>query len=200
MREKIIPYTFKITWVAGKTQYIADALSRYPVFGPAEDNFNVDTAIKCLKSLTAEPESLKSIYTKQNEAYKLVMPELRNNADFSQLPNDHPDRAYKNIQETNRDEQGNEVTLKDSQKIVFPRGAQDEILKELHRSHSGILKNYTTAAQLYYWPGMKKSIKQMIVMRVVPERQAKQAENNNCLLYTSPSPRDRQKSRMPSSA
>ena len=33
MREKIIPYTFKITWVAGKTHYIADALSRYPVFG-----------------------------------------------------------------------------------------------------------------------------------------------------------------------
>ena len=47
MREKIIPYTFKITWVAGKTHYIADALSRYSVFGPAEENFNVDTAIKC---------------------------------------------------------------------------------------------------------------------------------------------------------
>ena len=61
-----------------------------------------------------------------------------------------------------RDEQGNEVMLKDSQKIVVPRGAQDEILKELHRSHSGILKTYTTAAQLYYWPGMKISIKQMI--------------------------------------
>ena len=69
MREKIIPYTFKITWVAGKTHYIADALSRYAVFGPAEDSFNVDTAIKCLRSLTSEPESLKSIYTKQNEAY-----------------------------------------------------------------------------------------------------------------------------------
>ena len=64
-REKIIPYTFKITWVAGKTHYIADALSRYPVFGPAEDNFNVDMAIKCLRSLTAESESLKSIYKKQ---------------------------------------------------------------------------------------------------------------------------------------
>ena len=70
--------------------YIADALSRYPVFGPDEDNFNIDTAIKCLRSLTAEPESLKSIYTKQNEACKLIMTELRNNADFSQLPNDHP--------------------------------------------------------------------------------------------------------------
>ena len=71
MRGKIIPYTFKITWVAGKTHYIANMLSRYSVFGPAEDNFNVDTAIKCLRSLTAEPESLKSIYAKQNEAYKL---------------------------------------------------------------------------------------------------------------------------------
>ena len=57
MREKIIPFTFKITWVAGKTHYIADALSRYPVFGPAEDNFNGNTAIKCLRSLSAEPES-----------------------------------------------------------------------------------------------------------------------------------------------
>ena len=61
-----------------------------------------------------------------------------------------------------RDEQGNEVMLKDSQKIVVPKGAKDEILKELHRSHSGILKTYTTAAQLYYWPGMKNSIEQMI--------------------------------------
>ena len=64
---------------------------------------------------------------------------------------------------TDRDEQGNEVILKDTQKIVVPRGAQDEILKELQRSHSGILKAYTTAAQLlYYWPGMKNSIKKRI--------------------------------------
>ena len=28
----------------------------------------------------------------------MVMTELRNNADFSKLPNDHPARAYKNIQ------------------------------------------------------------------------------------------------------
>ena len=161
--------------MAGKTHYIADALSRYPVFGPAEDNFNVYTAIKCLRSLTAELESLKSIYTKQNEAYKLVMTELRNNADFSQLPNDHPARAYKNIQ--NRDEQGNEVMLKDSQKIVVPRGAQDEILKELHRSHSGILKTYTTAILLAWHEKLNEANDR--VMRVMPERQAKQAKNNN---------------------
>ena len=52
MQEKIIPYTFKITWVAWKTHYIYDALSRYPVFSPAEDNFNVDTAIFFLRGTT----------------------------------------------------------------------------------------------------------------------------------------------------
>ena len=67
------------------------------------------------------------------------MTKLRYNTDFSQLPNDHPARAYKNIQNRlsiDRNKQGNEVMLKDSQKIVVPRGAQDEILKELHRSQS----------------------------------------------------------------
>ena len=140
--------------------------------------------------------------------------------------------------------------LKDSQKIVIPKGAQDEILKELHRSHSGILKTYTTAVQLYYWPGMKNSIKQMIescgssqryrpskqrtTIHISPPSKAQSPmkhvaadfidtagekwivlvdrysgyawtdklrdTSTACLLYTSPSPRDRQKSRMPSSA
>ena len=55
----LIPaYTFKITWVAGKTHYIADALSRYPVFSPAEDNFNVDTDIKCFFFNPADPQGI----------------------------------------------------------------------------------------------------------------------------------------------
>ena len=37
-------------------------------------------------------------------------------------------------------------------------------------------------------------------LAVLIEREAKQADDLSCLLYTSPSPRDRQKSRMPSSA
>ena len=32
------------------------------------------------------------------------------------------------------------------------------------------------------------------------EEEAHEADNNNCLLYTSPSPRDKRQSRMPSSA
>ena len=34
MREKLTVYSFTVQWVEGKTHYIADALSRYPVFNP----------------------------------------------------------------------------------------------------------------------------------------------------------------------
>ena len=133
----------KIPWVAGKTHFIADVLSRYPVFGPAEDNFNVDTAIKCLSF----SESLKSKYTKQNAAYKSVMTELRNNADFFQLPNDHPARAYKNIQDRlsiDRDKQGNAQRQPEncrSQRRTGrnPKRAALRNYKDLHHSHTAIL-------------------------------------------------------------
>jgi hypothetical protein len=36
-REKLAPYSFKVTWVPGKSHLIADALSRYPVFPPPEE-------------------------------------------------------------------------------------------------------------------------------------------------------------------
>lgn len=43
MREKIMEYTPEVKWVLGKTHYIADALSRSPLF----DTNNVDYIISC---------------------------------------------------------------------------------------------------------------------------------------------------------
>ena len=50
MREKILPYSFSVTWVPGKTHYIADALSRYPVFQPDADHIPTEDAIVCLNT------------------------------------------------------------------------------------------------------------------------------------------------------
>ena len=63
------------------------------------------------------------------------------------------------------------LVLLDSRRIVLPLPAVKPVLKLLHSSHSSITKTTNLARGLYF-----------------------------CLLYTSPSPRDRQKSRMPSSA
>ena len=46
----------------------------------------------------------------------------------------------------------------------------------------------------------KKELHEHLAMMVLSSEQRKEDKLKDCLLYTSPSPRDRQKSRMPSSA
>ena len=49
MREKVAKFSFDVNWVAGKTHFIADALSRAPLFSPQEQpDLEIDTAITCL--------------------------------------------------------------------------------------------------------------------------------------------------------
>ena len=51
MREKLLPYTFTVKWVAGKEHHFADALSRAPLFTPVDlDDMYIDTARTCLVS------------------------------------------------------------------------------------------------------------------------------------------------------
>jgi hypothetical protein len=52
--------------------------------------------------------------------------------------------------------------LLDGQKLVVPKGARKGILDALHKSHRGLTITYSTARQLYYWPGMKNDIAENI--------------------------------------
>ena len=39
MREKLMNYNFSVIWTPGKSHHIVDALSRAPVFGPCDMDF-----------------------------------------------------------------------------------------------------------------------------------------------------------------
>ena len=49
IREKLLDFSFTVSWVPGKTHYIADALSRYPVFGPHEMELPIDDVATCFR-------------------------------------------------------------------------------------------------------------------------------------------------------
>ena len=67
-REKVAMYCFNVRWVPGKTHYIADALSRAPLFAPEElPDLEIDTAVSCLAS-TSHP-SLNIVYAAIDEDY-----------------------------------------------------------------------------------------------------------------------------------
>ena len=55
-----------------------------------------------------------------------------------------------------------DVAMLDGRRIIVPNTAIKAITQELYRAHSGVEKTYKTATQLYYWPGMKNSIRQTI--------------------------------------
>jgi len=45
MKERLSPYAFKTVWRKGKDHRIQDALSRFPVSNPKEDDLEEDTIL-----------------------------------------------------------------------------------------------------------------------------------------------------------
>ena len=107
---------------------------------------------------------MNAIEELQHEDYEQLISAVLEEEDFSKLPNDHPARAYKSLaHRISISNTGNtKVAMLDGRRIIVPHRAISIITQELHRAHSGVEKTYKTAAQLYYWPGMKNLIRQTI--------------------------------------
>ena len=58
-----------------------------------------------------------------------------------------------------------QLLMLDGTRIIVPSAARSAVISGLHTAHSGMTKMYSTARQLYFWPGMKGEI---------------QAQVNNC--------------------
>ena len=163
MREKIIEFTFEVKWVEGKTHYIADALSRAPVFTPEEEEFTIDCAITHCRQVKERSEIMHTFAGLQQEEYTQLIEATLQGKEFSKLPLTQPARAYKSIADriSVSTTGTTDVAMLDRTIIIVPPNAIQSIMKELHRAHSGIEKMYKTAVQLYFWPGMKKRLSKL---------------------------------------
>ena len=74
MREKLTGYSFEVSWVAGKSHLIADALSRFPIFQPQEEELTIDCAVSCLR--TTDSGALQAISDKRGEEYATLIKEI----------------------------------------------------------------------------------------------------------------------------
>ena len=156
-REALMAYNLEITWVAGKTHLIADALSRNPVFPGGEENYDPTLAHINMCVATDPMFSLIFDASQEDADYKHLADAITNDA-----PPIAPykDRWHELSVVLRRSKPG--VMVINNHKIIVPKPAQPEILRRLHLSHSGMTKTLTQARQLYYWKGMDGQIKQMI--------------------------------------
>ena len=112
LREKVAMYCFNVRWVPGKTHYIADALSRAPLFAPEElPGLEIDTTVSCLAS-TSHP-SLNLVYAAIDEDYTQLISDVQNNSCLSTYS-----RALKGQMDDLSVSDG--LVLLDSRRIVLP--------------------------------------------------------------------------------
>ena len=157
--QKIDGYSFNINWVPGKNHFLADALSRNPVFQPNETDSEL-----CYKVITRSSAD-NNIRTFAETAaadsdYQYVIKALKDNKKIINLASNHPARVYSSIWEN--------ISLDDSglllynNRIIVPRAERRGLLDKLHMSHSGIERTRDLAKCLYYWPGITNDIKMLV--------------------------------------
>ena len=126
-----------------QTHYIADALSRAPVFAPEEEEFTIDCAITHCRQIKERSEIVNTFAGLQHEEYTQLIEATLQGKEFSKLPLTHPARAYKSIADRISVSKAGttDVAMLDITRIIVPPNAIQSIMKELHRARSGIEKN-----------------------------------------------------------
>ena len=116
-------------WTPGKSNIIADALSRAPIFNPEEEELTTSSTIQCL----AASEELKMFTSHECEQYKLLRAYVQNSnypiANDITVP-------YKKIWKRLSVADNGLITL-DYSKIGLPVGLRKTILKMIHTQHKG---------------------------------------------------------------
>ena len=100
-RESLTGYNFDITWREGKTNHIADALSRAPVFPPDEtDTDGFVDVCRAVTTLRKEPDPILAPMieaAKSDSDYQLIIQALRNVKNPKSLPINHPGRQFSSV-------------------------------------------------------------------------------------------------------
>ena len=126
IREKLLAYTFILKWVAGKSHHIADALSRAPLFQPADlDDMIIDTARTCLVTVEGKRNELTAILDSMYYDYVLLKNDVLNGRTNSRYAAQL--KAVFDYLSVD-----GELVYLDAKRIVMPFKGVKSILKLLH--------------------------------------------------------------------
>ena len=162
IREKLTEYNFELVWSPGKTHYIADALSRSPVFLSADDK-EVITCNVSLAYAIAEDPALQPFYDAaiEDENYQDIIEVFLQNKHPKDLPPMHPAKLFNQYWDDISIFDDTLLVYQDN-RIIVPKALRNFVLEKLHSSHSGISKTRMLAQQTYFWPGISRDISNLI--------------------------------------
>ena len=185
IREKLLDFSFTVTWVPDKTHYIADALSRYPVFEPHEMELPIDDITTCFR--VHKLMLLNDITSAVDADYTRLIAFVKGNQCFDKIGDRHIAKLFHDVMNELSVcmVDGTDLVILKGTRIVVPFPAHKFVIRELHNAHSGLTKSVITAQMLYYWPGMHSDIKSYI-HACVPCQQARPSLARSKLLSPVP--------------
>ena len=152
--EKLSLFDFELHYKPGKTNVVADGLSRLPQANAIDTNSLSETTRKTIKKKYLCDSDFKNIY-EDLENNKEPPAELRHKYKHYKLINNL--LVYSVIPEDN-----------DTERLCVPKGKiRKQILYDNHDSitagHVGYLRTYDLIHRYYYWPSMIKEIKNYVI-------------------------------------
>ena len=167
LRLKTLQYNVKIEWTEGKTHYIADALSRYPIFNPEAGCKELDNAhvYICRRMAIRTPWVALTEACESDKEYGVILECLKDDEfdpTSKNVPEDHPAKVYgkqwDRMSIILSGKKNSELILIDGIKFLVPSTARKFILGEIHKGHPGIVRMTNKANETYFWSGMNNDI------------------------------------------
>ena len=166
---KTLGYDFRVLWTAGKYNWIADALSRSPVFAAEQDDPELVCTVKTAQICKTSQETNRSY----DPALQKIIDIAEEDADYQQcyqdvkkklvdLPTDHPGQKLASVWSALSIEDDLPGLLLYHGRIFVPQKAVESVLKTLHIQHSAVDKTLRNAKSTYFWPKMVDQIKLMV--------------------------------------
>ena len=173
LKEKTLAFTFDIECLPGKINLAADALSRYPVHGPEEEDtglteeVEISTVLAAANSINQDGapsttiESIKKA-AENDEQYQLLLRKVQQRKfAVSQAAEHQLIRPFFNVRDRLAIANGLIVYQYKSNphRLVIPASLRRDILDNLHIANQGAESIQSRARQSVYWPGIDDMIK-----------------------------------------
>ena len=160
LKQRTLPWYFKIIYLPGKTNYAADAASRYPSPN-GEVSYEDIKEAHLIAAIGIETENVTTI------SWELIAEKTKSDPILSKLVraiDENFSRSYPELQAYRKYQdalylQNGVVMFED--RAVIPSSLRQIILNVLHSAHQGVLGMGSRARSILFWPGMTRDIERI---------------------------------------